>query len=258
MKRHALLYASLTFCSLFAAILPARAQDAVSGYEYLTPEMRQMQDDDFSNPGMLTVEAGAALFSTPGNNGKSCASCHGADGSALDPGHIATYPVYSERLQEPITLRARILQCRNERSAGPPLAYADEQALQLEAFVRRLAYGETVNVDADGPLAAHYEAGKQLFHTRWGQVDIACHQCHDYHAGKTFRGQILTQGQSNGMPVYRFTEGQVAGLQERISQCLANLRAEPYPPGSKEYTDLEVYMNARSNGLKIETPGIRY
>ena len=97
-----------------------------------------------------------------------------------------------------------------------------------------------------------------MYHLRWGQVDIACHQCHDYHAGATFRGQKLTQGQSNGFPVYRFTEGNVVGVQERITECLTNLRAEPYELGSEEYINLEVYMSARSNGLKIETPGIRY
>jgi sulfur-oxidizing protein SoxA len=256
MNRHGLC-ALLLACSGCAAI-PAWGQNAVSGYEYLTPAMQEMQDDDFANPGMLAVEAGAELFAAPGADGKSCASCHGANGGELKPEQIARYPVYADKLQQPVTLRARILQCRNQRTAGPPLAYADEQALQLEAFVRRRALGETVDVDAGGPMAAHYEAGERLFHTRWGQVDIACHQCHDYHAGQTFRGQILTQGQSNGFPVYRFTKGQVVGLQERISECLTNLRAEPYPPGSPEYTDLEVYMNARSNGLKIETPGIRY
>ncbi len=29
-------------------------------------------------------------------------------------------------------------------------------------------------------------------------------------------------------------------------------------PGSEEDVTLEVYMNARSNGLKMETPAIRY
>lgn len=148
--------------------------------------------------------------------------------------------------------------CRNQRMDGPALEYGNEEALQLEAFVRRMAYGESVNVDTGGSMAPYYEAGKKLFHTRWGQVDIACHQCHDYHAGQTFRGQKLSQGQSNGFPVYRFTEGQVVGLQERITQCLTNLRAEPFALDSKEYTALEVYMNARGNGLRIETPGMRY
>lgn len=229
-----------------------------SGYTYLTEDMQAMQDDDFGNPGLIAVEAGEQLFRLPGNNGRSCASCHGSEGEKLDVKRLARYPVYSERLQQPVTLRKRILLCRDEHMDGPALEYGSESALQLETFVRHLARGEAVAVDIEGPMASHYAAGEKLFHTRWGQVDIACHQCHDYHAGQTFRGQVLTQGQSNGFPVYRFTEGQMAGLQERISQCLTSLRAEPFAPGSPEYTDLEVYMSARSNGLAIETPAIRY
>jgi sulfur-oxidizing protein SoxA len=236
----------------------AYAQQPVSGYDYLTPEMQAMQDDDFANPGMIAVEAGQTLFVTAGKNGKSCASCHGTTGSKFDGKHLATYPVYSNQLKQPVTLRNQIISCRNNRMDGPKLNYASREAVQLEAFVRRLAYGETVAVDVSGPMAPYYEAGKKLFHTRWGQVDIACHQCHGYHAGKTFRGQILTQGQSNGFPVYRYTTGQVVGLQERITECLTNLRAKPYPLNSEEYINLEVFMSARSNGLKIETPGIRY
>jgi sulfur-oxidizing protein SoxA len=68
----------------------------------------------------------------------------------------------------------------------------------------------------------------------------------------------MTQGQSNGFPAYRFTTGKTVGLPERITECLTNLRARPYPAGSDEYLALEVYMGARSNGLKIETPAIRY
>lgn len=101
-------------------------------------------------------------------------------------------------------------------------------------------------------------AVEKLLRSRYGQVDAACHQCHDYYAGRQFRGQALTQGQSNGFPVYRFTAGHMSGLQERFTECLSKLRAEPYPPGSEEYLNLEVYMSARSNGLTIETPAIRY
>jgi len=248
---------SLLLAVLLAGVLPAQAEP-VSGYAYLTAEMQAMQNDDFGNPGMLAVDAGETLFALPGENGKSCASCHGEGGEKLDVRQLARYPVYSKRLQRPVTLRSRILLCRNERLGGPPLAYGDEAALQLEAFVRHLARGQTVDVDISGPMAPYYAAGEKRFHTRYGQVDIACHQCHDYHAGKHFRGQLLTQGQTNGFPAYRFTEGHVVGLQERITQCLTNLRAEPYAIGSPEYRDLEIYMSARSNGLKIETPAIRY
>ena len=251
-------FLALTLTLSALALTAAHAQQPVSGYDYLTPEMQEMQDDDFGNPGMITVDAGEELLSNTGKNGKSCTSCHGNGGSKLDIKHIASYPVYSSKLKKPLTLRAQILFCQNERVGDPVLKHSSAEALQLEAFVRRLALGETVNVDVSGELAPYNEAGKKLFHTRWGQVDIACHQCHVYHAGRTFRGQTLSQGQSNGFPGYRYTEGKAVSTPERITGCLANLRAEPYASDSEEYINLEVYMNARSNGLKIETPGIRY
>jgi sulfur-oxidizing protein SoxA len=243
---------------LLLAAQAGATQPPVSGYDYLTPEMQAMQRDDFGNPGMMTVEAGAQRFDEPDATGQSCASCHGQDGERLDTERIATYPVYSAVRKTPVTLREQILSCRNSRLGGAPLAYGDRAALQLEAFVRHLARGETVQVDVSGALAPHYAAGQKLYRTRYGQVDVACHQCHDYHAGQRFRGQALTQGQSNGFPAYRFTEGHMVGLQERFSECLSTLRAEPYPLGSQEYRDLEVFLNARGNGLKIETPAIRY
>jgi sulfur-oxidizing protein SoxA len=239
-------------------ITEALGQKAVSGYDYQTPEIQQMQNDDFGNPGMLAVESGAVLFEQIGSNGKSCATCHGADGSKLDASEIARYPKYNGTMKRPTTLRGQIISCRNQRQQGPEIKILDEQSVQLEAYVRRLALDEAVNVDTSGPLAPHYERGKELFHSRWGQVDIACHQCHDYHAGRTFRGQVLTQGQTNGFPAYRYTAGKTVSTPERITGCLTNLRAEPYAADSPEYVDLEVYMNARGNGLKIETPGIRY
>ena len=234
------------------------AGEAVSGYDYLQPDMQAMQDDLFSNPGMLVVEQGKALFSTPGESGKSCADCHGEDGARLAAKRIARFPVYSEELKRPVTLHGQIQRCWKERLGNPSITYRDKELLQLESYVRFLARGEIVNVDAGGALAPYYDAGRELFRQRFGQVDIACYQCHDYHAGQMFRGQVLSQGQTNGFPVYRYTEGQVTGLQERITQCLTKLRAEPFAEDSPEYLDLEVYLSARSNGLRIETPAIRY
>ena len=132
------------------------AGEAVSGYDYLQPDMQAMQDDLFSNPGMLVVEQGKSLFSTPGKNGKSCADCHGKDGSRLDAKHIARYPVYSDRLKQPVTLHGQIQYCWKERLGNSPIIYQGEKLLPLESFVRYLARGESVNVDAGGALAPYY------------------------------------------------------------------------------------------------------
>ena len=83
--------------------------EARSGYEYIKPATRAMQDDDFENPGLLSVERGEELFSQEqGQNGKSCASCHGEDGETLNIKAIARYPVYNDDSKEIITLQKRI------------------------------------------------------------------------------------------------------------------------------------------------------
>ncbi|MCB1818317.1 MAG: hypothetical protein KDI77_10325 [Gammaproteobacteria bacterium] len=52
------LLAVLLFVTL---TLPAQAEP-VSGYAFLDDSTREMQDDEFSNPGMVTVDRGAELF----------------------------------------------------------------------------------------------------------------------------------------------------------------------------------------------------
>jgi sulfur-oxidizing protein SoxA len=39
--------------------------------------------------------------------------------------------------------------------------------------------------------------------------------------------------------------------------CNTSVRAEPYPLGSDEYVDLELYLAWRGRGLPVETPAIR-
>lgn len=236
----------------------AGADQARSGYTYLTPETQSMQDDDFENPGIVAVEAGATLFGESGANGKSCASCHGENGSKLDAKQIARYPVYSESLGKPQTLQKRIQLCWEGALENPPLAYSKPRLIRLETFVRHLARGETVNVDINGPLQPFHEAGEALYYTRFGQIDLACNHCHDDHAGKYLRGQQLSQGQSNAFPVYRLAKGKITDLHTRMQQCFVKFRAKPFARGGDELVSLEVFLAARGNGLKIETPGVRF
>lgn len=229
----------------------------VSGYAYLPEQIQQMQDDEFGNPGMVTVDEGGALFRTPGYNGKSCASCHGEGGGKLDPRAIARYPVYSAAHRGPLTLQQRIAYCREQRLDEFPLTYDDPNLVALEAYVRHQARGEPVNVDVNGPLRPWYETGKALYHTRIGQLDMSCQHCHDRYVDLNLRDQVLNQGHSNGFPAYRLLSGGVSSLHGKFRDCYATLRALPYAVGSDEFIALEVYLNARGNGLPIETPGVR-
>ena len=236
----------------------AQAEAPRSGYTYLKPDTQAMQDDDFANPGIVVVEQGAELFAQAGNNGKSCATCHGNDGQELSAAAIAAYPVYDKTGKRPMTLRNRIRGCWQQNLENPPLKYADADAVALETFIRHLARGQAVNVDISGPMQSHFESGKQIYYQRYGQLDLSCNLCHDSYDGLYLRGQLLSQGQTNGFPVYRLKSGQITGLHLRMKQCFVKFRALPFPAGSDELIDLEVFLAARGNGLKIETPAIRY
>src|SRR6267154_1416339 len=57
-----------------AEITPAERR---SGYSFMTPDTRAMQDDDTTNPGMLWVLDGEKLWTRKtGNADKACADCH--------------------------------------------------------------------------------------------------------------------------------------------------------------------------------------
>lgn len=236
----------------------ASTGEVYSGYALLKQETRDMQDVDFMNPGMGGVARGAALFSAPGRNGKSCASCHGAGGKKFDVKRLAQYPVWYSKTKRPMTLQQRIINEWTERLGNAPIEYESDDALALETFVRNLARGQMINVRTDGDVAPFYEAGRMIYQMRVGQLNMACNLCHDEHAREKLRGQVLSQGQTNGFPLYRLATGRLTGLQTRFTECYTAIRAEPYSFGSEEYALLELYVNARGNGLKIETPAVRY
>jgi sulfur-oxidizing protein SoxA len=239
-------------------LVAAQAQAPRSGYEYLTESTREMQDDEFANPGMVEVEKGRKLFNTPGDNDKTCAICHGENGEKLNPKKIARYPIYNEEFGEPFTLQKQINLCWEDQLDNVPFIDDCVEIVALETFVRHKAKGEIINIDINGPLRPYYEAGKELYNTRFGQLDMACKHCHEYNAGKKLRGQILSQGQSNGFPEYRLGTGRITSLQRRLRECFVSFRATPFDFGAKEWINLEIYLHARGNGLKIETPAVRY
>ncbi len=250
----------LLVCGLAGAVYAhsASAFEAKSGYEYIKADTRAMQDDDFENPGMLAVERGADLFSQkqPGAS-KACADCHGNDGEKLDKGSLARYPVYDSKTKDIITLQERIRNCR-ANVGSEPLPANHKELVALETFVRNRAFGEAVNVQTDGPVADVLKRGEELYQTRYGLIDMSCAHCHSMYPGQMIRGQKISQGQGNGFPAYRLDIGEMTNLHQRIQQCLTLMRAEPFESDSEDIESLGLYIMSRSNGLKIETPAVRY
>jgi sulfur-oxidizing protein SoxA len=252
---------TLLFCGCLLAFsaTAALAGEARSGYEYIKPASREMQDDDFENPGLLAVDQGQRLFNNKQNDaGKACAECHGKDGTRLNTKNIARYPVYSEDAAEIVTLQKRISRCRDANAGSKTLPTDHPDLVALETFVRNRAIGEAVNVQTQGPVADSLKEGEKLYRTRYGLIDMACYQCHDVYPGQMIRGQKISQGQGNGFPAYRLGTGEITNLHQRIQQCLALMRAEPFDADSEEINLMGLYVMSRSNGLRIETPAVRY
>lgn len=223
-----------------------------SGYLFLSPATRALQDDDFQNPGMFAVERGRLLFQRA-EGGRSCASCH-ADGLK---GVAARYPKYDAARGRLVNLELAINDERARRMKLAPLTYESEDMLALTAFLTFQSRGLPMQVDITGPAAAHFENGRAFYMQRRGQLDLACSQCHDALVGTKLRGDVISQGQINGFPIYRLGWRAMASRHRLIEWCNTSIRAEPHAYGSDEYLALELYLAWRGRGLAIEAPGVR-
>jgi sulfur-oxidizing protein SoxA len=233
------------------------AEEKRSGYQDASPETRAMQDDDAANPGFLWVQQGEALWSQrPPGAGRSCADCHGAAASAMR-GVAARYPVFDPRLGRLVTLGQRIELCRVERQNAAPLPPESDALLGLTAYVGLQSRGMPMQVAIDGPARPLFEAGRTLFTTRQGQLNLSCSQCHDGLAGQRLGGSVIPQGHPNGYPEYRLEWQGMGSLDRRIRNCLVGVRAEPFTPDSPELAELKLYLGWRANGLPVETPAVR-
>ena len=257
--------AAVLAAALGAVALPAggaepgahRVGERRSGYAYLSEQNRALQDDDFANPGFLWVERGERLWdAAEGEAGRSCASCHG-DAAEGMRGVRARYPAFDPGLGRPVNLEQRINRCRAERMGAEPWPYESEELLAMTAFVGLQSRGMPVDVRVDGPAAPSFERGEAFWFRRRGQLDLACSHCHDDHAGRRLRGEVVSQGQSNGFPIYRQTWQAMGSLHRMFRWCNTSVRAEPYPFGADAYLDLELYLAWRGRGLPVETPAVR-
>ena len=234
-----------------------KAGDRSSGYTYATKPTQAMQDDDLANPGYLWVDEGESLWNkVDGSAGKSCATCHGVESAMLsDVG--SRWPVYNAKLGKMQSLEQKINQEREEKMGAKPYKWESKQMLSMTVYMRNQSRGKPMNVSIDGPAAKFFEAGKKFFNQRRGQLDMSCKNCHEDNAGGIIRANTLTEGQSNGFPIYRLKWQKPGSIHRRFRGCNKQVRAKPYGYGSDEYVNLELYVAWRGRGLSVETPGVR-
>lgn len=250
----AALAAALTWAEepdLFGADFP------VSGYYYMGPVVRELQDDDFQNPGMFAVEYGAELWSTiSGDKGLSCESCHD-DGAESMRGVAARYPEYDSDLGRIVNLEARINLMLNDYMEARSLPPESDELLALTAYLTDQSRGFPMDVDIDGEARRFWEEGQEYYNQRRGQLDLACSQCHDSLPGFRLRGDRISQGHVNGFPIYRLMWSSMGSRHRMFRWCNWAIRAEQSDFGSPEYLSLELYLAWRGRGLPIESPAVR-
>ena len=220
---------------------PALAQPR-SGYADMSADTRAMQDDDTANPAFLWVKQGEDIWHNE------CASCHGAPATLR--GVAQVYPAFDATLNRPITLEQRIADHQGRKHNA-------ETVLALTALVGLQSRGLPMRAPDDARLAPFVARGNELFHRRQGQINLSCANCHDARAGEKLAGSLIPEGHANGYPQYRLEWQELGSFSRRLRSCLTGVRAEPFASGSEEAAALELYLQKRATGLRIETPSVR-
>jgi L-cysteine S-thiosulfotransferase len=228
-----------------------------SGYSFMAPDTRAIQDDDTANPGMLWVLDGEALWKKKqGASDKACADCHD-DARASMKGVAARYPAFDKELGRPVDLEQRINLERTRHQQAEPLAFESRDLLALTAFVAEQSRGVAISPVDDPALEPFVAKGRALFTQRQGQLNLACAHCHDDNWDKRLAGSAITQAHPTGYPMYRLEWQSLGSLQRRLRGCIFGVRAQPYELGSPELVELELYLMARAKGMPIETRAVR-
>ncbi|MEP1198804.1 sulfur oxidation c-type cytochrome SoxA [Tateyamaria sp.] len=226
-----------------------------SGWRFRTPETQALQIDDFDNPAMIFVDQGMDLFNAvDGTEGKSCASCH-TGGPEDFAGLHATMPkVVDGKL---VVMEDLINTHRQDVMGAEPLKWSGADMQALVALIGLQSRGMPMDVAIDGDAAPFWEKGKEIYYTRYGQLELSCSNCHEDNYGNMIRADHLSQGQINGFPTYRLKQAKLISRHNRFRGCIRDTRAETFAEGSDEFKALELYVASRANGLDIETPAVR-
>lgn len=231
--------------------------EIISGWHFRADETQQLQTDDFENQGMIFVDQAIDVWNTAdGSEGKSCADCHGDPADSM-VGVAATYPKWNEDAGEVRTVQMQMNDCRVNRMGAEAWKYDASTAVKMEGLIASVSRGMPVNVAIDGPAQSVWEKGKEMYYTRYGQLELSCASCHEQNYGNYIRADHLSQGQINGFPAYRLKNAKLNGVHSRFKGCVRDTRAETFKPGSDDFIALELYVKSRGNGLSVEGPSVR-
>jgi sulfur-oxidizing protein SoxA len=228
-----------------------------SGWHFRENETRDLQRDDFDNPGMVFVDRGLDSWNkAQGKTGESCAGCH--QGPETMAGLRAVLPRVDEKSGKLMILEDYVNTCVTGRMGLEAWGMTSDKMKDMLALISMQSRSQPVNVKIDGPAASFWEKGKEIYYTRFGQLEMSCANCHEDNYGKMIRADHLSQGQINGFPTYRLKDAGILSAQQRFVGCVRDTRAETFKAGSDEFKALELYVASRGNGLSVEGVSVRH
>ncbi|KPF61079.1 MAG: sulfur oxidation c-type cytochrome SoxA [Alphaproteobacteria bacterium] len=228
-----------------------------SGWLFRETETRDLQKDDFDNPGMVFVDRGLDAWNeTMGKNGESCAGCH--EGPESMKGLRTVLPRVDAKTGKLMIMEDYINSCVTKEMGLEAWGVTSDKMKDMMALISVQSRGEVVNVAIDGPAQSFWEHGKEIYYTRYGQLEMSCANCHENNYGRMIRADHLSQGQVNGFPTYRLKDAGILSAQQRFVGCVRDTRAETFKAGSDEFKALELYVASRGNGLSIEGVSVRH
>jgi len=207
-------------------------------------------------PYEIAVDDGAELYAEAFPNGNSYADCLGENAPAI----MSNYPRFDAEKGSVETLEQVLNSCR-VKNGLQALDYLGEDMAAITAFIAMESRGMITNVVVpdDERAVAAYEAGKQFFYERRGQLNFACSSCHVESAGRMLRAERLSAaiGHTTHWPVYRGKWERVGSLHKRFQECNVQVRAEPFEAQSEAYRNLEFFLTFMSNGMELNGPASR-
>jgi sulfur-oxidizing protein SoxA len=217
--------------------------------------------DPLVNPAMWAIDKASDFWKANGPSGSSCASCHANPEQAFKT-WAAGMPKWEPRLDKVLGVEEFITRHAKATTGNTWLMQSDENTA-LSVYLHNLADGAPIEVDiASAGAREAYERGKTLSARKLGQLNFACVDCHSPDRGGLhwIRGQWLGEqkGQYDHFPTWRTSLNTIWDIRKRFQWCQVNIRADELAPDAKEYGDLELFLAAQSQGLKLSAPGIRH
>ena len=253
-------------CALVAAVVlrrrsPARSRrgERRSGFDvHGAARRRRCRADDSSNPGMLWVLDGEALWNAPaGTAGRPVPAAMATPRRACAASPPAIPPSTRRAAARSISRAASI------SAAGPAGAPRRSPARatscwRLTAYVAHQSRGMPITPAERCAAAAVPRDGRAAVRAAgWASSTSPAPQCHDEHWGERLGGSVIPQAHPTGYPLYRLEWQTLGSLQRRLRSCMVGVRAEPFAFGAPELVDLEFFLMSRAAGLTMETPAVR-